>query len=45
MENCYLFYLIRNLLKQSHCTVFGLVFLGTVLLKTAATFFYGFHLF
>lgn len=28
MENCYLFYLIRNLLKQNHSSVYGIMFLG-----------------
>lgn len=41
MENCYLFYLIRNLLKQNHCAAYGIVFLGVSRLeRIIATFFH-----
>lgn len=33
MENCYLFYLIRNLLKQNHSFAYGIMFLGFSRLK------------
>lgn len=44
MENCYLFYLIRNLLKQNHRTAYGIMFLGVSRLRIAATIFYMFLL-
>lgn len=33
MENCYLFYLIRNLLKQNYRIAYGIMFLGISRLK------------
>lgn len=33
MENCYLLYLIRNLLKQNHSSAYGIMFLGFSRLK------------
>lgn len=33
MENCYLFYLIRNLLKQNDSSAYGIMFLGLSRLK------------
>lgn len=33
MENCYLFYLIRNLLKQNHSSAYGIMFLDFSRLK------------
>lgn len=44
MENCYLFYLIRNLLKQNYCTAYGIMFLVLAGWRIIATIFYMFLL-